>query len=341
MPPLTPALLDALADCLQSGDALPDALAKVATAGGAAAAWAERVRRSARHDVSLAGVLHASGVIDDSERALLSTDGADTVAPALLHAVALRRRRRAERRHAVLRGLVGPFAVAAVTVILDPLSSLVSGESFVWPVVRGLLLLAVLALAIAVGIPVLLRDPRRRSTLLRLASAIPGAHAFAALHAEEELATVLVPFAEGGEVAGAGLTAAAALLDGSPLGEAARLAGRATRPGDAVALAGLGPLTRHLSLATNLALVGGGASLRLAERLHQRAEAISALLTSRLRLVARVAAYAAIVVFSLVSLAAMVARGIPGMPSIPGGAPGGSGAGADQKEIEELMKQLQ
>jgi hypothetical protein len=78
------------------------------------------------------------------------------------------------------------------------------------------------------------------------------------------------------------------------------------------------------------------ASKRLAERLAQRGEAIALLLTARLRLVARMGAYTLVILFSISSLAGMIARGIPGMSLIPGGA-----TSPDEKQLEELLKQLQ
>jgi hypothetical protein len=162
-------------------------------------------------------------------------------------------------------------------------------------------------------------------------------HWLAALHAEEEMTTALVPFVVDAQVTSAGLTAASAMLAWSPIGEAMRAAGRVVRVPEApLPMGGLEPLARQMSLATNLAVVGGVASKRLAERLTQRGEAISVLLTARTRLVVRVGAYAIIVLFSVASLASMVARGLPGIPTLPG-APGN----ADQKQLEELMKQIE
>ena len=331
------ALLDALADCLESGDSLAEALAKVAMAGGVAGMWAERIRRSVRADVPLAALLRRSNVIDESEHALLSAEGADHVGAALLRVVATRRRWQLARRRSIQLGLLGPFGVAVLTVILDPIPNLVSGGPYVWPVFRGLALLAAVTLAIVVGIPALLRDPRARHRLLRLCAAVPGVHWLAALHAEEEMTTALVPFVVDAQVTSAGLTAASAMLAWSPIGEAMRAAGRVVRVPEApLPMGGLEPLARQMSLATNLAVVGGVASKRLAERLTQRGEAISVLLTARTRLVVRVGAYAIIVLFSVASLASMVARGLPGIPTLPG-APGN----ADQKQLEELMKQIE
>jgi hypothetical protein len=165
---------------------------------------------------------------------------------------------------------------------------------------------------------------------------MPGVRRLAALYAEEELTTALVPFVEGGEVRTAGLTVAASLLAWSPLREGLRVAAGAVRlPSTPLPMGGLEPLARQLSLATNLAIVGGGASKRLEKRLAQRGEAINLLLTARLRLVVRIGAYALVVLFSISSLVGMISRGLPGMPTLPGGA-----TSPDQKELEELMKQF-
>ena len=101
-------------------------------------------------------------------------------------------------------------------------------------------------------------------------------------------------------------------------------------------MGGLEPAAARLSVATRLAIVGGVASEapRGAPR-HPRADVVSTLLTERLRLVLRFGAYAVIVALSLSSLVGIISRGLPGMPTLPGGA-----AGSEQKQLEELMKQL-
>jgi hypothetical protein len=101
-------------------------------------------------------------------------------------------------------------------------------------------------------------------------------------------------------------------------------------------MGGLEPVARQLSLATDLAIVGGVASKHLAQRLAQRGEAIALFLTARLRLVARIGAYALVVLFSVSSLVGMISRGLPGMPTLPGGA-----TSPEEKQLEELMKQLE
>jgi hypothetical protein len=66
------ALLDAPADCLESGGTLVEALENVATAGRAAEQWAQHVRRSARSEVPVARALRESNVLDDEELSFLS-----------------------------------------------------------------------------------------------------------------------------------------------------------------------------------------------------------------------------------------------------------------------------
>jgi hypothetical protein len=331
------ALLDALADCVESGETLLDALGRIGTAGGAAAQWTEHVRRCCSAELPVAAVLRASNVLDESEWSLFLPERADAATASLLHVVALRRRRSRARRRTILWGLVGPFGIAALTVILDPITNLVSGGSYFWPVIRGLLWLFLLALGIVVGIPALLRHRRARPSVLRFCNSVPGVRWFAALYMEEELTTVVVPFVDGAVVRSDGLTAAAALLGWSPLGQTLSVAAQVARPASAqLPMGGLEPLAGHLSLATGLAIVGGVAKRRLAEGLAQRGVAVSALLTARLRLGVRVGAYALVVLFSLGSLASMISRGLPGMPMLPGGT-----ASPDQKELDQLMKQLE
>ncbi|MGO9836614.1 MAG: hypothetical protein ACLP1X_20650 [Polyangiaceae bacterium] len=330
------AVLDALADCLESGDTLPAALEKVAAAGGAAQDWALRMGRSVRTDVPVAAVLRESNLLDADELSLLSAEGPAALASSL-HAVALRRSRRLARGRAMGWGLVGPFVFGALTVVLDPLPNLITGGAYLWPVLRGLCALVILALAVLAGIPALLGAPRARTGVLRICAAVPGVCHLAALYAEEELTTALAPFVDGGEVGTAGLTAAASLLAWSPLGDALRMAARSVRPMSMpLPMAGLDPLARQLSPATDLAIIGGVASKRLSERLAQRGEAISVFLTARTRLVVRIGAYALVVLFSITSLAGMVARGLPGMPTLPGGA-----TSPEEKQLEDLLKQLE
>jgi hypothetical protein len=330
------ALLDALADCLESGGTLLEALEKVAAAGRVAEPWAQRVRPSARAEAPVRAALRESKVLDDEELSVLAVADTGAAVASALRAVALRRRRSVARRRAIRWGLLGPFALGALTVVLDPLPNLVTGGAYLWPVLRGLLTLFILSLAVVAGIPALLRDPRARSMALRLCSSVPGVRRLAALYAEEELTTALVPLMEAGEMRTAGLTAAASLLAWSPLREGLRAAAGAVRlPSTPLPMGGLEPLAPRLSLATKLAVVGGVASKRLPERLAQRGEAIHLLLTARLRLVVRIGAYALVVLFSVNSLVGMIARGLPGMPALPGG-----DASPEQKELEDLMKQL-
>jgi hypothetical protein len=230
---------------------------------------------------------------------------------------------------------VAPFGLGALTVVLDPLPHLITGEDYVWPVLRGLLALLVLAIAVFAGLPAVLRRPR----VLRMCTAVPVIRRLAALYAEEELVTAFVPFVDRldrGEVR-AGFTAAASFLSWSPLGDALRGPAPAVgSPSGSLAMGGLEPLAGRLSLATHLAIVGGVASKRLAERLAQRGEAIALVLTARLRLLARMGAYTVVILFSISSLVGLIARGIPGMSLVPGGA-----TSPDEKQLEDLLKQLQ
>ena len=331
------AFLECLADCLEAGAVTSDALRHVARAGSAAEAWAERILRLARAEMPLATLLRTAKVIDDSECALLSAEGAGDLAAALLHVVAARRRRQLARRQSIQLGLVGPFGIAALTVVLDPIPSLITGGSYVWPVFRGFVVLGLLALGVVVGVPALLREKQRRTKVLGLCAVVPGLHWLAKLYAEEELTTALAPFVVGGYVREGGLRAASVLLGWSKLDEAMRLA-KPVVDGSLrdAPLGGLEPIASQMTLATNLAVVGGVASKRLAERLTKRGEEIAVLLTARARTVVRVGAYGIIVLFSAFSLAGMVAQGLPGMPTLPGTA-----GNVDQKELEELMKQLE
>ena len=336
MVPTEPALLEALADCLESGDLLSVALDKIAMAGQAAAGWAQQVRRPLQANLPAARALLESGVLDDDERSLLGVDGDVAALPPALRAVAVRRRRSVARRQTLRWGLVGPFAFAALTVLLDPLPQLVTGGAYAWPALRGLLVLVVVALAIGAGAPALLRGKQARLGALRACTRVPGVRRLAALYAEEELALGLAPFGDGGTIAAPGLTRIASLLAWSPLGERLAAASRTGGPATTLPMGGLDPLASLLSPATDLAILGGVASNRLQERLAQRGDAMALRLTARLRLVARIAAYTLVVLFSASSLLGMISRGLPGIPTLPGGA-----ASPDQKELEDLLKELE
>ena len=335
MIPSDPMLLDALSDCLESSDTLFEALDKVATAGPAAEDWTRRIRRSVQADVAVARALREADLVTDDELSILSADAAPGPA---LRAVALRRQRALARRRTLRLGLVGPFAFGALTVVLAPLPDIITGGSYVWSVLRGLFVLVLLSLAIVAGTPALLRGPRARRSTLGICARVPGLRYFAALYVEEELTTALAPFADGGELRPAALTAVAPLLAWSPLGETLRLGTSRSVPPPArpLPMGGLEPLARQLSPATCLAIVGGVASKRLSERLALRGEAIALRLTARLRLVTRIGAYTLLVLFTASSLAGMIARGLPGMPTLPGGA-----TSPDQKELEDLLKELE
>ncbi len=69
--------------------------------------------------------------------------------------------------------------------------------------------------------------------------------------------------------------------------------------------------------------------------LAARGEAIASALTAHARLGVRVVAYALVVLLSLQSLVNMFSRALPGGALLPGGAPN-----AEQKELEEIMKEL-
>ena len=336
MIPSDPAFLDALADCLESGDTLLEALGKVAIAGGAAEDWTRHVRPSVRADVAVARALRESNVVDDDELSILSAGGAGSALGPALRAVVLRRQRGLARRRAVRRGLLGPFAFGALTIVLAPLPEIVTGGPYVWPVLRGLFVLVLLTLAVVIGVPALLRQPQARPRALALCTRVPGFRHLAALYAEEELTTGLAPLVDPGEPRTAGLTAVASILAWSPLGEALLAASRTVRPSASpLPMGGLEPLARQLSAATSLALVGGVASKRLPEQLARRGEEIAPRLTAHLRLVTRVGAYALVVLFSVTSLAGMIARGLPGIPVFPGGT-----TSPEQKELEDLLKEL-
>jgi hypothetical protein len=328
--------LDALADCLDAGSGLEQAIDRLLSVGGTTGLWAQRLRRASQGGVPVAGALRAAGLVDEEEQGLLSSEGADARIPGLLRALAVRRRRLHVRSASVARGLVGPLVVGLVTLLLDPVSSLVVGGSFFGPLLRDLCLLGIPALAVLVGLPALASSVAARRRALTLCVRVPGARGLARMHAEEELLTVLGPFVDGGEVSPGGLGAAASVLSWSPIAGALRAARISPRPpASPLAMGGLEQVAGHLTEATRLTLVGGAASRRLAERITAHAEATAVTLTGRLRLLLRVGAYALIVLVSLASLGGLMARGVPGLSTIPGGS-----TSEESRELEELMKQM-
>jgi len=326
------ALLDVLAACLGAGVPLPDALSRIEAAGHEASRWVQRVRPFARPGSSVESALFAARAIDATERAILASAVTPAAVAGVLHALVLRRRRRADRSRTILRGLLGPFAIAALTVILDPLPNLIGSGSYVGPVFRGLLALGLATAFVVAGVPAILRSPSLGPRVLAACSKLPGLDWLTARHAEAELVTTSAPFVERSEVGHAGLLATSALLAWSPLGERVRVAALASANAPEAAFAMLAP---QLSLATNLAIVSGTASGQLAAHLAARGEEIAAQLTSRLRLAVRVAAYTLVVLLSFASLVNMVSRALPGT-SLPGAT-----FSEEQKELDDIMRELE
>ena len=313
------ALLEALADCLSIDHDLPAALGRLVAVGGPAPAWAERIRR-ARPGLSLAETLDAAHVLDEPDARLLAVAPDSETRVAVLRALTRRRRRDDVRKRAVLIGLLGPFGVALLTVLLDPLTNLVGGGSYFRPALRGVFMLVLASATLVLGASAVLRRPGSRSLALQVTSRVPGFAWFAGMHAEEEVTSILAGFVRDGQVPAAGVAAAGSAIAWSPL----------------VHGQGFDPWTAKLSLETRLAWVGGNASGHLAERLLTRAQQLTGSLTARVRLATRIGAYGLIFLWSLGSVVSMVSRGLPGMPQLPG-----AGSSADQKQLEELMKQLE
>jgi hypothetical protein len=336
------ACLDALASCLGSGVPLPDALARIESAGMEASRWVGRIRKHSAPDgrapVSLEDALCSSNVVDAAERAVLARAVTPAEVEGVLRAFALRRGQRAALRRALLRGLVGPLAVAILTVVLDPLPNLLGNGSYVGPVLSGLFVLGLVSAACVVGVPAALRSPALGPRFLALSAKLPGLAWLAAQHAEAELVTMSAPFAAPSDAGSGGLLAMAAALSWSPLGGAIR--GAVQSGGAASAEAPLDwalvRLAPRLSLPTNLSIVSGIASGQLAARLTARGDEIATRLTARLRFATRTLAYSVVVLLSIQSLVGMVSRAMPGGSLLPGIVPS-----AEQKELEEIMKELE
>ena len=163
--------------------------------------------------------LHAARAIDPTEAALLTLAVTPDATERLLHTLAIRRRRRATLRSAILRGLIGPIAIGALTVVLNPLPNLVGNASYVGPVLRGLFLLGLATAFVVAGVPALLRSPSIGPRVFALCARLPGLAWIASRYAEGELVTVSAPFVARSEAGSEGLLAASTMIAWSPLGE--------------------------------------------------------------------------------------------------------------------------
>jgi hypothetical protein len=325
------ACLDALAACVGAGVSLPDALARIETAGIEASRWAARVRPFVRPGARVEDALLAARAVEQPEHALLALAVTPDDFAQIARALTARRRRKAALGRSILRVLLGPFAVAVLTVVLDPLPNIVGPDSYVWPVARGLVELGLATALLLLGVPAALRSPAIGPPVLRFLARVPGLATLAASHAEAELVTLAAPFVARPEGGSNGLLATATLLAWSPLADPLRAAAQASTTTPDWALAKLAP---YLSVPTNLAIVSGIASGQLTARLAALGDEIAAALARRLQLTVRIAAYVLVVLLSLTSLAEMVGRTLPGS-SILGGAPS-----AEQKQLDEIMKAL-
>jgi hypothetical protein len=286
-----------------------------------------------RGDGSVESALHAARVIDAREQSLLAVAVAPDAVESLLHALAARRRRRDALRRLILHGLVGPFAIAALSVLLDPLPNLfVGGESYIGPVFRGLSVLGLVTALVVLGVPAALRSPRIGPRIVELCASLPGLSWIAARHAEAELATMSAAFVGRSDAGTGGLLAASAMLAWSPLGARIRDAATANAATPEWALAKLAP---YLSVETNLAVVGGIASGRLAADLATRGEALAAEVTRHVQRGVRVTAYTFVVLLSLASLASLVSHALPFASPFTGATPT-----TEQKELDDIMKLL-
>ena len=98
----------------------------------------------------------------------------------------------------------------------------------------------------------------------------------------------------------------------------------------------LGPV---VSQTLTLVFVAGTAAKRLPERLTSFGERAAEIVTRRVRVMLRTLAFAALIALSVQSLLKLVkatASGIPGMPGLPGDL---SPSSAEQKELDQIMKE--
>lgn len=333
-------LLEALSDCLDGADRadLVSALTTLERAGGGASLWAHALTLSVRGGSNATAALAQSGTLEAPELSLLrSVEGIEGALAPALRCIALRRRLRATRARASLAAVIAPLSLMALTLALDPLPALILGGAYFGPVLRAL---SVMVLAVLVMTALLLLafvHPRTSPAVMGALSRVPFVGAVVRRHAESELSLVLGAFADEQRVPPHAWKAATSLLGWAPFSTAVRDADRALqaddRPADASDV-----LASVVSQTLSLVLVSGSAARRLPERLTAFGERAAEIVTRRVRALLRTLAFAALIALSVQSLAKLVKTSVGGIPGMPG-LPGDMSPSAEQKELDQIMKE--
>ncbi len=318
-PPKADELLEALAAALAAGLSNRDALSLLAATGPASAASARRIEEQLK-DGSLAKALTAAGLVAPDEAAVVAVGESEGRLAAALNWAVKRARTRRERRRAIVGGVIGPMAFAALTLLSTPLPSLAmgGGAASLAGAVKSTLELLFGAAAALWGIPWLFAHPKLGPTARSVAARLPFGGSLLRLAGETEAAAIVASFA-----------------DATQLG-AAPAAARAIVPApyaDALAAAAADPQLRAVAFSESfgLALAVGARTGELRARLAAFHDDGQRRLTARLRNMARVVSYVVAV--------AVAAQGALKLLSTPLGGVDLGGVG-NSPEMRELEREL-
>ena len=303
-PPTRDELLAALASALASGASPPAALAWLAGAGPASARVARQLEEGLKSG-SLSSALTSAGLVAADEAAVVAAGDASA---ALAWTVDWRRIR-AERRRAIRGAVIGPLAFAALTLLAEPLPSLVMGAGLFGGALRATLLLAAATAALWFGVPRLL--VRRRAWFAR----VPFVGALLRLDEEDAAAALVAAFAARDNL-GAAPSVARAIA--APFAES--LIAAAADPSLRAP-----SLSESFALALSVGARQGELPARMAAFHADRART----LTARLRRVARVVAFAVAAAVAVQATSHLLSGPLPGL-----------GGNVDTPEMRELEREL-
>ena len=318
-PPLAPAvedLLEALAATLAATASTTEALAVVGRAGPASARRARALQNRLRSG-TLATALAAEGLVTPSEEAVVRVGEEAARLPAALRWVAEQRRSGRERQRAIRGVVVGPLALALVTLLTEPLPAVVMGAGSFGPAIASSSLLLAATALLLLGVPRLLEHARAGARIRAWAAAVPLVRGLVDRETEARAASIVAAFAD--ERALALAPTAARAVVAPPF--AAALTQAATDP--------FAPVTTF-SESFGLALVAGAQLGDLPSRFTRFAAAAARAMTGRLVAIARVAAYATVLAVFLHAALRLLATPLPGMGGDFGSSP----------ELRELEREL-
>lgn len=212
MTPTVAQRLDALADALEAGATLAEALGDLERVGGRTGTWARRFGSLVRGGATFAGAIGQARALRPTELALVrAVERHGALAPALRR-VAAARRAEAARRREILRGGSGPFVALVLTILVLPLpDALLGGDYFAFILPALALLGGGVALAL-LGLPALVRHPRSGPPALAVLVRLPGLGRLVRAHVEAEIAAVQAALVAAGMSANAAHREAASIV---------------------------------------------------------------------------------------------------------------------------------